>query len=55
VCGYGSGEGHFQTFLWEAFGHQVNKERDQVAKLSVDSVGVSLCVHPTNQLALKFL
>jgi hypothetical protein len=51
----GQEEGHFQIYLCETLGKEVNKERNRLDPLAVDSVKVSLCTRPTLQHALKFL
>ena len=51
----GQEEGQFQIYLCETLGKGVNKERNRMDRLPVDSVRVSLCTRPKAQHDLKFL
>jgi len=45
----GQEEGQFQIYLCETLGKAVNKERNRMGPLAVDSVKVSPCTRPTAQ------
>jgi len=45
----GQEEGQFQIYLCETLGKAVNKERNRMDPLPVDSVKVPLCTRPTAQ------